>query len=310
MRVDQLGAYLEAYVKTIPVITALRMCNRFGTGDDCHINRLPVELVKLIEEHIVESEWEKMLPTWSQTLKCCEGNCEPLDHYWEDELYRLYHSTYGCANDGCETIHPQVHDIDECYHQECGGDKCPAWKYDSDSDLKIRKRLDELSDVPHIDLHDRCEMWLHDYAATLEEDGPFFKEIQELFTTHFGLCVWTGRLRFMPMGDMRHKIAAYLTLPNDTSRHDKWRSEYYQADNIDFGVPVNVGVSPTEQSLSRFSRALKILGIQAWTHPGLVGQPILSPPSIDSLAPKVYDNKDVAQPQFTFLVRNKLERDW
>ena len=106
-------------------------------------------------------------------------------------------------------------------------------------------------------------MWLHDYAATLEEDGPFFKEIQELFTTHFGLCVWTGRLRFMPMGDMRHKIAAYLTLPNDTSRHDKWRSEYYQADNIDFGVPVNVGVSPTEQSLSRFSRALKILGIQA-----------------------------------------------
>ncbi|KAM0701675.1 hypothetical protein Q7P35_010584 [Cladosporium inversicolor] len=63
VRVEQLGAHLEAYIATLPTITTLRLCNRFGASDDCHINRLPVELVKLIEEYIVEPEREKALST-------------------------------------------------------------------------------------------------------------------------------------------------------------------------------------------------------------------------------------------------------
>lgn len=66
VRVEQLGAHLEAYIATLPIITTLRLCNRFGTGNNCHINRLPIELVKLIEEYIVRPERNKALLTWSQ----------------------------------------------------------------------------------------------------------------------------------------------------------------------------------------------------------------------------------------------------
>jgi hypothetical protein len=307
VRVNQLRAHLGVYVDTIPAITALRLCNRFGTGDDCHINKLPTELVGLIEEHIVEPEREEWLDTWTRALKCCEGSCGPLDHYCEEDLYRLYHSTFGCRNDGCETHRPQIGVLDECYHHECKGDKCPVWNYDLHSYRRIRKQLDELPDVTYEDINDMCELWRTDYGPDLHADGDFFKKTRELLKTHFGLSVWTGRLRPQGMSDEHHIITAYLTLPNTVQRHETWYHNYCRVEDIGYSMPVNVGTLPTEQSLSRFSRALKILGLQAWTHPSLEGRPILSP-STDSLASETDDNKAVVQPQLTFLVRDKYVR--
>jgi hypothetical protein len=309
VRVDQLRAHLEVYVDTIPAITALRLCNRFGTGDDCHINKLPIELVGLIEEHIVEPERESGLEYWNRTLKCCEGNCEPLDHYDEEELSRLYHSTFGCRNDGCETGRPQIGILDECYHRECKGDKCPAWKYDRHLNRKMRKQLEELPDITYKDFSSLCEIWRMDCGPDLDADGDFFKKNRELLKTHFGISVWTGRLRPMGMNDTDHTTTAYLTLPKSTMRHEKWECEYFNDENIGYGMPVNIGAPPTEHSLLRFPRALKILGLQAWTHPSLEGRSILSPPSVDTLESKTTD-KAAMQPQLTFLVRNNIERHW
>jgi len=311
VRVDQLRAHLEVYVDTIPEITALRLCNRFGTGDNCHINKLPIELVGLIEEHIVGPEREDALVTCSRMLKHCEGSCEPFDHYYEEELYHLYHSTYGCLNKGCEMGHPR--DWFECYHDECEGEECPAWRLTHASDLKVRKQLDELSDVQYIhhnDLRERCNIYREDFEASFDEDGAFFKENRELLNNHFGLSIWTGKIRPLSMSEEHTTTTAYLTLPNNTTRHEKWQRELFmKAENIGYGMPVNVGAPPTEHSLSRFPRALKILGLQAWTHPSLEGRPILSPPSVATLESKTTD-KAAMQPQLTFLVRNNIERQW
>ena len=75
VRVDKLVAHLEAYVQTIPAITALRLCNRFGKGDDCHIHKLPVELVDEVEKLIIEPERERRLAVWIREMKCWSKKC-------------------------------------------------------------------------------------------------------------------------------------------------------------------------------------------------------------------------------------------
>lgn len=48
VRPEVLGAHLEAYINLLPTITTLRLCNRFGQGEEAYIKRLPVELVSEI----------------------------------------------------------------------------------------------------------------------------------------------------------------------------------------------------------------------------------------------------------------------
>jgi hypothetical protein len=54
VRIDILGAHLEAHVETLLTISALRLCNKFGSGPQCFVNKLPAELVSIIEDFVVE----------------------------------------------------------------------------------------------------------------------------------------------------------------------------------------------------------------------------------------------------------------
>jgi len=304
VRIEQLQAHLEAYVKTISQTTTLRLCNRFGTGDDCHVSKLPIELVTLIEEHIVEPERQDALDFGSQVLRCCEGRCKPLDHYLEEDLYHLYHATYGCSNERCKKNDPAY--FEECCHSDCGNDKCPAWNYNAESDSKIRKQLYDNPNVHYKDLSDCCMICQFDFGHMFDENGEFFQEQREIFNVHFGISVCTARLRPTSMSGPNHTITAYLTLPGNISRHEQWRSDGYYGEENGCGMPVHLGATPTEQSLSRFSRALKILGLQASTHPSLEGGLVLSPPPADTLASNT-DTEAVVQPQVTLLLRSKTE---
>jgi hypothetical protein len=308
VRAEQLRAHLEIYVTTLPQITTLRLCNRFGTGDNCHVNKMPIELIKLVEEHLIEPERQSLLDYHSGTLKCCEGSCDPLDHYNEEKLSRLYHSTFGCLSKGCRT--DQRHDYDECGHtDECGGDNCPAWKYDRESILKMRKQLEENPDVHYNDSSGYCDVMRWDYGHELDDGDEFYKNTRELLIVHFGISVWTGKLRPRSMRNGHHTVTAYLTLPGNVVQHEDWKCYSGGAEEVGYGMPVNVGAPPTELSLSRFPRTLKILGLQAWAQPIFEGQPVLSLPSVDSIETKI-DHKAVAEPRLTLLVRNKLERYW
>lgn len=59
VEVEVLGAHLEAYVNLQPTINTLRMCHRFGKGEQAAITRLPVELLSEVEDLLMGEERQK-----------------------------------------------------------------------------------------------------------------------------------------------------------------------------------------------------------------------------------------------------------
>lgn len=101
MRIEKLGAHLEAYVDTLPVITSLRLCHRYGKGANSYIYKLPIELVGIIEQFVVEPEREKHLATWSKEPKCRNKECKMHDHFTPEE-HEVFGAHHGCMRQGCE----------------------------------------------------------------------------------------------------------------------------------------------------------------------------------------------------------------
>lgn len=296
VRVEQVAAHLTAYANTLPIITALRLCNRFGTGNDCHVNKLPIELVELIGEHVVVPEREASLEFYSGSLRCNEGRCKPLDHYTQEEIYDAYHNSYGCVDQKCVPRH--VDDHIECAHGACTGDKCPAWKYDHDLDLKVREQLEKGSVIDDENVRVRCWKW-----QDVLGERPVFAEQEELLESRFGIDVWAEGWRPEGMHDVHRTFTAYLTLAKSGFRHEEW-DDGLGREFVGYGIPIHIA-PPTGHSLSRFPRALKILGLQAWAHPRLEGRSILSTPVAGrTITVSDIDVKDVAQPQLTLLVRS------
>lgn len=307
MRVEQLGAHVEAYVATLPTITTLRLCNRFGTGNDCHVSRLPVELVKLVEELIVEPEREKALSTWSRQHRCYEERCTPFDHFSEtkEEVYQIYHARYGCVDDkDCG--------VDEhffCGHGKCEGNQCPAWKFDDESDYAVVEQIGRDDGLPEFEdvCYDQAEEWQQNIGTFAGHSGGIFKEQHELLKAHFGVIVWLSYSDIFQDGVDRHDLGPYVTtahlaIPDSSTRHEVWCTN----DRATHGIPLKVGPLPTTQSLSRFSRALKILGLQAWQHPIGKAKGMLSPPT-GGAAVSGTDVEVEIQPQLTLLVSSKAE---
>lgn len=308
MRVEQLGARLEAYVATLPKITTLRLCNRLGTGPDCYIKKLPIELVKNIEEHIVEPEREKALKTWSRERRCFEEECYESDHSLEssEELYQRYHMLCGCRDEEWGAANHA-----NCGHGRCGGDKCPAWKPDNESLLEVIRQLEDAG-ADFFDPEQLCEDWQEQWRCKIglskKHGNGFFKKHQELLNTDFGIIVWPGLFSDLDdpnrYGYSSYRTTTHLTLPDSSMRHETW--PYNERRRIQsVGMPVRIGSPPTTQSLSRFPRAFKVLGLQAWSHPGQWGKIVLSPEPNDAAASET-DEDSVPQPQLTLLVRSKL----
>lgn len=83
MRPDELGQRLEHYAGVLPTLKGLRLCHRFGQGQDAHVTRLPVELELAIEAIIIQ---DKQSPSkhgrekWADKFRHYEGRCSPTDH--------------------------------------------------------------------------------------------------------------------------------------------------------------------------------------------------------------------------------------
>lgn len=87
VKVDALGAHLEAYVKLLPTLNTLRLSHRYG-GPAAPITRLPAELILHIEEILTLEERKKKLQEWTQDFKCFESKCKIADHFDFDEFDR------------------------------------------------------------------------------------------------------------------------------------------------------------------------------------------------------------------------------
>lgn len=84
---------LAAYVRTLDITTALRLCNRYGRGTTCHVNKLPTELIELIEAQVHIAMRQNAFVEWKQQKQCAEGRCAcDYDEHWPVDRTELHRS--------------------------------------------------------------------------------------------------------------------------------------------------------------------------------------------------------------------------
>ena len=311
VRIDKLGAHLEAYIQTLPTIIALRLCGRFGTGPQCHINKLPVELLSAIEKFVVEAARMKALKSWASEYKCFEVRCDLIDdHFTRKEQHDMYHEA---MNEDC-----------------CRGSRCRFQdNIDAETTAMHRKVL-----VKHVeavsaswalssfwlDPHDtKIRAWVK-IVDTARSDC-IFNEHREFVRNHFGIDIWISNFPLPSLsnppageewkrGESQNTTMAYMTLPeNASSRVDRRRSWYDHGKlQSGYAMPVKVGAVPTEASLRRFPRAMNILGLDVFIHPTQKGTVISAPPGVQSSGVTGAVDESVADwPQLTLLTKYRIE---
>ena len=70
VKVEELGAHLEAYIELQPIFTTLRLCNRFGRGPNAAIAELPAELITYLEDILMREEREDCEKEWTKLFNC------------------------------------------------------------------------------------------------------------------------------------------------------------------------------------------------------------------------------------------------
>lgn len=282
MSIDKLGAHLEAYIQTLPTIIALRLCGRFGTGPQCHIYKLPVELISAIEPFIVEPARAVALETWSSHYRCFEVKCDMVDDHFTHEEQRAMHLRAKLNERPQKERYPFTHEI-------------VAMETEEHRNTLLTYVDEENCWVPS---HGRKGL---SWVKKVNMDLPtcIFNEHQALMRNHFGIDVWTSnvqlpRLRATRAADAwrqdlhRQTTVAYMTLPN-----------------IVPAMPVNMGTVATEASLRRFPRALNLLGLEVFVHPAQKKAVDSAPTDVQSSgATDVGDEKTAKWPQLVLLTRS------
>jgi hypothetical protein len=313
VRVDKLGAHLEAYMKTRPAINALRLCHRFGTGPHCYINKLPVELIGEIEKYVVAPARVEALETWSSEYKCFELRCDLVDdHFTRKEQHEMFH---------------------DMKLNRCPGSRfCSFWrKRDSQTIAKHHEALLHfVANSDHWeDAHDnKVERWVNKVDTQLP--SCIFQKNQEFVKSHFGIDIWISKVRLPPASDSadktgswalldeaRYTILAYMTLPNNLWSREDWDGIEDELDDFQggFAKPVELGAIPTEASLRRFSRALNLLDLEVFIHAIQSKQrrTVVSPPSDvqSSITTDDVDGSTAKWPRLTLLTRSESKtRDY
>lgn len=84
---------LAGYVRSLDITAALRLCNRYGRGISCHVNKLPTELIELIEAHVHITTRQEAFVEWGQQKRCAEGKCAcDYDEHWPVDRKELHRS--------------------------------------------------------------------------------------------------------------------------------------------------------------------------------------------------------------------------
>lgn len=91
--VEQFVPSLSGYVQSLDITTTLRLCNRYGWGSRCYVNKLPTELIELIEGHVHIAMRQKAFVEWEQQKRCAEGKCAcDYDGHWPVDRKELHRS--------------------------------------------------------------------------------------------------------------------------------------------------------------------------------------------------------------------------
>jgi hypothetical protein len=307
VRIDKAGAHLEAYIETLPTINALRLCSRFGSGPQCHVSKLPVELVKTIERFIVEPVREEKLYLWSTPYRCFELRCDIIDdHFTREEQHELFHRYEKCKSP--DTVHysfnqeSSVHTAAEIRAKLLGRvvGSAALWAPEHDS---------------------RARAW--EFKAGLDYSSCIFTKQKALLRSHFGIDFWTANVRIPVLEEVHSKSeewkltesnnmsVAYMTLPNKGHTREQWASAGYDTREFQSAYvdEVQLGATPSQASLRRFSRALDILGLEVFIHPAHKRKVICTQTDLEAgdSADSV-DESLTCWPQLTLLTRCHTEQ--
>ncbi|EMC98389.1 hypothetical protein BAUCODRAFT_146923 [Baudoinia panamericana UAMH 10762] len=257
---DLLGAHLEAYIELLPVTQALRLCNRFGKGDKAFITRIPVEIVTRIADILAQEERDDLSGSWTCPKWCFMGICDPIDHYTPEEVQRL-RGFFSDTEDGPKASIPE---------------SAP----DADDLAVLNEQMVESMSwddvLPGVrswrTLHDEdCRQWTNLVGEPGSCYRGFFDENADIVRNHFGLDVWVAHQVHDEKWydeDFVQSTLTYLTLPTKGPAYYEW-SHRIAGSECSVRLPtensIEVNMPPpstSEKSLARFSRAVKILGLE------------------------------------------------
>lgn len=284
----QLAAHLQAYLNTLPTLNALRACNRFGTGPQCHINKLPVELIQSISNHCVLPVREEIAREYMSQLRCYEDTCTLRDHRSREDMLEM---------------HGRCIDFDEC---ECDNPYEP-------SDDNLSECLGNCSPLVQdweFSIHpENRDQWAL-RVGSLERNRPLFRK-------HFGLDLW---LSTVCLGEARRSYGeaettiSCLSLPGRQERSETWTQFECEDSGPEYGpLPCNSGCSMivamdahiSPEDMQRFRRAMKILELEVYIHETQQNKKPLSLASTEADSAPVVDDTEASYPRPMFLVRTQ-----
>ncbi|KAI6868842.1 hypothetical protein KC338_g3800 [Hortaea werneckii] len=268
VEVEVLGAHLEAYVKLQPTINTLRMCHRFGKGDQAAITRLPVELLSEVEDLLMQEERRKTREEWETDFRCFQLQCDIRDHCDPSELEerRRIH---------CVELEEMRQRLYREVRQGC--DECES---DASDDDFVENQLDEyILDGCFQKTHwERRSRWPERVNAPTSSPMRHSLNVHaNYFEKEFGLAIWTSHVSIDAPGehyfeeDMAGKTTlAYLKLSSQQQRfeHD-WPGndqEYVDSGESGCGVRLKEVETPMDSEIRRFKRAIDMLGLRPRVH--------------------------------------------
>lgn len=317
VKIEQLGAHLEAYTSLQTTLNALRLCNRFGSGTQATITKLPIELVQQIERHMIEEKQEELMPAWTRDFRCWQNVCQPIDHMKDVEILEFYNEIQDAQS--------EVDDCGCCYTMKV------AMRATDHVREFVAERLDEMSDDGEDGMwrgehDDRIEAWHKRVGSPTNPSRGRFDDFSKVLMKHFGLNVWITHVQESRELEYANENTAYTTkaflhLPQAASIQYDFKphvidyawSGTRRPTEAGFTSQISVPAPLPVKQVGRFVRVLKALNID-----------------VDSM-PKVADSADKdkgmstgvevcgttaaplgaeVKPELTILVRNDDEDEW
>lgn len=293
VRVTQLVAHLEAYREALPALDTLRACSRFGKGPQCHINKLPVELVQRIAHYCILPARKEKSMGWVGRLFCYQDECEILDHFSREWLLENYYDwRRGLCGGDCDL--------------DCRPDTCQHM--DEPNNEQLEEMLIATDTFPTEEHEDRREAWEPDLEKFLTKNRPLFQK-------HFGLDIWLSKVSLGTSwrDDTANTTIAYLVKRDRVGQSDIWArhlTEEGYVENIyesGCGMTVAMDQHSTSQDIQNFKRAMRILDLEVSDESSPSEQRPLSLALSTEKETTATTDTAASFPRPMLLIRNKVE---
>ncbi|KAK5136086.1 hypothetical protein LTR08_004136 [Meristemomyces frigidus] len=302
----RLAAHASAHIELQPVIDTLRLCHRFGTTELAGFTALPVELIVLVEEHLIDQERRRQRKIFGAAYKCWTSQCQPIDHLDVGRLEEKYGTCREYLKEELTELNANVLESFPVFGSRSSGFEDLRSEYDNDHNNSIAA-----------------------WHECVGKGGHMVGELgrqADLFLRQYGLQIWTSQMQIDVGGYearlIKHATLCYLKLPTPAraevsyetgvdSLSKNWLDGYetpYAGAN---GSALLVVMPPklSAKSLTRFSRMVELLDLEILAN----SKRILATAEGDTEAeedPAVYvDEKPDEElwPRLMLLTRNILE---